>query len=168
MLDLHIHTIYSDGMYSVNEILEMAEKLHLSIISITDHDCCKAYYDLEDEKIRQKFTGQIKTGIEITTEFDGVKIELLAYDFMDYKIINDFFITATNNIDWEPILIYERLILLNKLNDLSIKFDTSFYEKLLGDRFESKLYGTILRLNKVENLKNILKDYYCESGPEFY
>lgn len=168
MLDLHIHSNYSDGKYSVSEILEMAEKLHLSIISITDHDCCKAYYDLEDEKIRCKFTGQIKTGIEITTSFDGVRIELLAYDFTDYKIINDFFVTATNKIDWNPILIQERIILLKKLNDLGIKYDMSFNENLLEDRFESKLYNTIIYLNKIEDLKNILKDYYCESGSEFY
>lgn len=168
MLDLHIHTNYSDGMYSVSEILKIAEDMHLSTISITDHDCCAAYYDLEDEEVRSKFTGQIKTGIEITTLYGGVRIELLAYDFNNYKAINDFFVTATNSIDWEPIMVQERIILLKKLNDLGIKYDISFNEKLLEDRYESKLYEEILKLNEEEELKNILKDYYCESGSEFY
>ena len=40
MVDLHIHTTYSDGTCSVKEILKQAESLKLDYISITDHDKC--------------------------------------------------------------------------------------------------------------------------------
>ena len=35
MIDLHIHTKYSDGTYTVKEVLQEAEKLGLKYISIT-------------------------------------------------------------------------------------------------------------------------------------
>lgn len=45
MIDLHIHTLYSDGDKTVEEILKMCEEKHIEYISITDHDTCKQYQD---------------------------------------------------------------------------------------------------------------------------
>lgn len=168
MIDLHIHTNYSDGNCSIEEILKKAEYLGLTTISITDHDCCKAYYELENPKIRNLFQGEIKTGIEITTSYRGARIELLAYDFVDYKIIDDYFVNATNRIDWEPILMEERKILLQKFDDLNIKYDPIYIDDMLLDRYEAKLYTSILAFNDRAYLKKILGQYYRESGSEFY
>ena len=44
MIDLHMHTTYSDGTDTVKELLEKAEFLGLEVISITDHNTCKAYF----------------------------------------------------------------------------------------------------------------------------
>lgn len=38
MVDMHIHTKYSDGNKTVEEILKMCEKNKLEYISITDHN----------------------------------------------------------------------------------------------------------------------------------
>ena len=59
MIDLHLHTKYSDGSDSVLELLEKAEKLKLEYISITDHDNVNAYKELENKEIRSKFSGKI-------------------------------------------------------------------------------------------------------------
>ena len=48
MIDLHIHTNYSDGTDTVEELLKKAEKINLQYISITDHDNCNAYKELEE------------------------------------------------------------------------------------------------------------------------
>ena len=39
MIDLHMHTIYSDGSKTVEEVLKMCEEKKLEYISITDHKC---------------------------------------------------------------------------------------------------------------------------------
>ena len=36
--DLHIHSLASDGVSSVTEILAAAEAAHLDVIAITDHE----------------------------------------------------------------------------------------------------------------------------------
>ena len=43
MIDLHIHTNKSDGMYTPREIIDMAYSNGINKISITDHDTVSAY-----------------------------------------------------------------------------------------------------------------------------
>lgn len=80
MIDLHLHTKYSDGTDSVSELLEKAEKLKLEYISITDHDNVNAYKELENKEIRNKFSGKIIPGIEIKCAYNKRLIEVLGYN----------------------------------------------------------------------------------------
>lgn len=58
MIDLHMHTKYSDGTDGVIEFLKKAEKANLDIISITDHNTVKAYFELEKLNIKDYFSRQ--------------------------------------------------------------------------------------------------------------
>ncbi len=87
MIDLHMHTTYSDGADSLIELLKKAENLKLEYISITDHDNCKAYKELKNINISNYFTGKIIPGIEIKCAFDNGKlIEFLGYNIDTDKI----------------------------------------------------------------------------------
>ena len=57
MIDLHIHTTYSDGADNLIEVLKKAEALKLEVISITDHDNCKAYRELNKINVKQYYSG---------------------------------------------------------------------------------------------------------------
>ena len=65
MIDLHTHTLFSDGTSTLEELLQEAENKQLEVLSITDHDTVKEHLELR--KINNPFTGQIIPGIEITT-----------------------------------------------------------------------------------------------------
>lgn len=81
-VDLHIHTKFSDGAFTVDQILDMAEKRNLGAISITDHDTLGAYpYAIDEGKKRGI---EVITGTELSCELDGNDIHILAY-FVDYK-----------------------------------------------------------------------------------
>ena len=88
MIDIHMHTIYSDGNKTVEEILKMCEARKLEYISITDHDTCKQYNDkaLKNNKI---FTGKIIKGTELHAVFQNKSIEILAYN-INPDIINEW------------------------------------------------------------------------------
>ena len=43
IVDLHVHTDCSDGVYSPEEVTEKAARAGLSAISLTDHDTLAAY-----------------------------------------------------------------------------------------------------------------------------
>ncbi len=88
MIDLHIHTVYSDGSYTVKEILEMCEKKELEYISITDHNSCNAYED-EYFKNNNIFSGTIIKGCEVNAEFQNKAIEVLGYN-INPSIMNQF------------------------------------------------------------------------------
>lgn len=88
MIDLHMHTIHSDGSYSVKEILEMCEKKKLEFISITDHNTANAYED-EEFKNNNSFTGTIIKGCEVNAEFQKKSIEILGYN-INPSIMDNF------------------------------------------------------------------------------
>lgn len=78
MIDLHMHTKYSDGSKTVEQVLKMCEEKKLEYISITDHNNCGAYYD-KDLKNNKTFKGKIIKGCELNAEFQNRAIEILAY-----------------------------------------------------------------------------------------
>ena len=45
LVDLHMHTVYSDGVYSPSDVVAMAINSGVDVISITDHDTIDAYTD---------------------------------------------------------------------------------------------------------------------------
>lgn len=51
MVDMHMHTLYSDGDKTVETVLRMCEEKKLEYISITDHNTTKQYGDEALEKI---------------------------------------------------------------------------------------------------------------------
>jgi 3',5'-nucleoside bisphosphate phosphatase len=76
-VDLHIHTKLSDGTSSVSEILEMAVAKNLAAISITDHDCIKAYPDAVSRGA--ELGVDVLPGVELSSEFQGHDIHILGY-----------------------------------------------------------------------------------------
>jgi len=89
MIDLHIHTVYSDGDKTVEEVLKMCEEKNLEYISITDHNTCKAYEDgiLKNNPI---FSGKIIKGVEMDATFLNKRIEILGYSIKETNIIEEW------------------------------------------------------------------------------
>jgi hypothetical protein len=89
MVDMHIHTTYSDGTKTVEEVLKRCEEKKLEYISITDHNTCKQY---KDEALNKNiFTGKIVKGAEMNATLDnGKRIEFLAYNIKNSEIIEEW------------------------------------------------------------------------------
>lgn len=85
MIDLHMHTVYSDGDKTVEEILKQCEEKHLEYISITDHNNCMQYKDEFFSK--NIFSGKVIKGAELQGHVLNKNIEVLAYDY-DIDILN--------------------------------------------------------------------------------
>lgn len=83
MVDLHCHSLFSDGDLEPNELLKKAEMLGLNYFSITDHNNCFAYENIEETL----FSGRLIKGVEIVTSFKKHIIEILGYG-MDIQEIN--------------------------------------------------------------------------------
>ncbi len=81
MIDLHMHSVYSDGENTVIELLEKAQINKLEYISITDHDNCSAYTELNNIDIQKYYSGTVIPGIEIKCSINGRLIEVLGYKF---------------------------------------------------------------------------------------
>lgn len=82
MIDLHMHSVYSDGTYTVEQIIETAKQLGLKQISITDHNTLEG--SIEASKICDI---DYVIGTELSVDYNGSEVHLLGYfpNGSDYK-----------------------------------------------------------------------------------
>ena len=97
MVDLHTHTIFSDGTWTIEELLSNAAKNNVTTLAITDHDTSLPHIKLKDIDVKKYFSGRIVTGGEFNCVFDSVKIELLGYGFDPFKLQDWIDKTYTKN-----------------------------------------------------------------------
>ena len=80
--DLHIHTTFSDGTATPEEVIGLAKKADLKTIAITDHDVVDG---IEIAISFGRDAGiEVIPGVEFTTENGSTEIHILGY-FIDYR-----------------------------------------------------------------------------------
>ena len=161
MIDLHIHTKYSDGTDKVIEVLNKAENMGLEAISITDHDKVDAYFELENIDVSKYYNGKIIKGAELKTIYNSVPIEILGYGIDTMKIKNSKYIIDQSNIQKKY---------LNQLKEIGEKTGLKFDDKIKIDDnniYASSTFGKEIFKHK-ENEK-IIKEYDLgNEGNDFY
>lgn len=80
--DLHIHTTFSDGDETPEEIVIRAKEVGLKSIAITDHDVVDGIEPAQSQG--EKVGVAIIPGVELTTELPKAEVHILGY-FIDYK-----------------------------------------------------------------------------------
>ncbi len=120
-VDLHIHTDYSDGALTPQEIVKIAIEHELDVIAITDHDNILAY-DIAQRYIKDTSARlEIIQGVEINTIYKEWEVHILGY-FMDVK--NEDFINLLRVQQQARINQTNEIIeLLNKKEGIRIKFE---------------------------------------------
>lgn len=118
-VDLHIHTSYSDGVFSPEKIVDTALDVGLEAIAITDHDNVLSYA-IASEYAKDKPI-ELIPGVEINTLYKGYEVHILGY-FMDL-----------NNSDFQKLIksqqqarvkqTKEIISLLAKKEGIKISFD---------------------------------------------
>ncbi|MEP6663754.1 MAG: PHP domain-containing protein [Verrucomicrobiota bacterium] len=80
--DLHLHTNFSDGTYTPEELAAQGKRHGLSAMALTDHDTVEGCERMTAacETLEIEFV----PGTELTAETDGIELHLLGY-FLDTK-----------------------------------------------------------------------------------
>jgi len=81
-IDLHIHTVYSDGTYTPGEVVKKAKEIGLVAISITDHDSVEGVE--EALQAGREFGVEVVPGVEMSSDVDHDEIHILGY-YLDFK-----------------------------------------------------------------------------------
>ncbi len=74
-VDLHTHSVYSDGTFTPRELVEYAYKKNLSAIALTDHDVTDGIE--QAEYYGNKLGIEVVSGIEVSTEYEGTEIHIV-------------------------------------------------------------------------------------------
>ena len=99
IIDLHVHSTNSDGAYTVQELLEMAEKKNINTISFCDHNVVGAYEELKNMDIKKYYSGNIITGIEFDFVFEKKNFHMLGYKFNADILKNSKYIDRSTKED---------------------------------------------------------------------
>lgn len=78
--DLHMHTTFSDGTFSPEEMAQAAQRHRLACVALTDHDTVAGCARMAAECARLGIEFVYAT--ELTAELDGVEVHILGY-FID-------------------------------------------------------------------------------------
>lgn len=152
MIDIHTHTTYSDGSSSVEEILKEANNSNINIFSITDHNTIDAYDEVK--KLKHLFSGNIISGVEITTTYKGETIEVLGYGFDLDKMKK---LLSENVLTFEEKQLKEFELIKNQYKKIGVKFKE---ENIIFDpKVESSRVAFVKEIKKYpDNFKFFLYD----------
>lgn len=129
IIDMHVHTNYSDGEYSPSKVIEMAIDNGIGIMSITDHDTLGGIKSVDKELARENGI-QIINGIEISAHSDTGTMHILGYDFdLDNMDLNYMLDELRSNRLNSTIAVMEQI-----RRDYGIKFSYSDIIELINSR----------------------------------
>lgn len=122
-IDLHVHTLYSDGVYSPEKIVDTALDVGLQAISLTDHDNILSYQVAQDYIKEKNLEDKIEIirGVEINTLYKNYEVHILGY-FMDSDN-SDFKNLLKTQQQARIVQTKEIIALLAKKEGIKIKYD---------------------------------------------
>ena len=159
--DLHVHTIYSDGTFTPQEVVDCAKDKGLACIAICDHDCVDGIDpSLEHSK---GIPLEIVPGVELTVIKNGKEIHMLGY-FISWK--EKWFVDILKKVQRERILRIDKMI--EKLKKFNIDVDK---EKVMenagrkGSVGRLHLARTLVEMKAVPSIQTAFNRYIGDSKP---
>ena len=157
--DLHIHSNYSDGIKSPEEIIDSAIKDNIKYISITDHDSIAAQYITKNnyEEIN------IIPGIELSSEYREMELHILGY-FMDIdnkhlqEVVNELNIQRIKRVE-EILFKLKKYDIKLELEDLAIDIDAT-----VG---RSHVANAMVREGYFDNYKSAFRNFLVQGKPGY-
>ena len=140
-IDLHIHTIFSDGTYTPEEAVLQAKRLGLVAISITDHDSIAGL----DRALAagERMGIEVVPGVEMSTDVGEDEIHILGY-FLNWK--KEDFLRQLER--FQAARANRNQKLLKKLDDLGMRVDYREVRKLAPHGVISRLHIARLMVEK--------------------
>ncbi len=120
-IDLHVHSVHSDGTYTVNELIDYAIDKKLHAIALTDHDTISGIQSAISYAYDKPI--EIVPGVELSSDYMGKDIHILGL-LIDYNhpVLTHFLEEFQNN------RVIRNQKMCEKLQDLNVPV---FYEQLI-------------------------------------
>lgn len=146
MIDLHVHSVYSDGTWEIEKILNKAKEIGLNQISITDHNI------LQGSILASQMSDiDFIIGTELSVGYHKKEVHLLGYfpNKSDYK--NTQFLINEGEA-YKKVAILE---MIERLNEMGLDINIS----------EINEFGKGI-INRVHICKALMKHGYIQSVDE--
>lgn len=129
IIDMHVHTNYSDGDLSPYDLIKLAIQKNIGVISITDHDTLEGIRKINrNDSLIVESGINIINGIELSAKVSRGTMHILGYDI---DLDNDFLNAK-----------------MTELKDNSINSVLSIMEQIKRD------YGIVFKYEDIKNMVN--------------
>ncbi len=162
-VDLHTHTLYSDGILKPEQLLQKATDVGLRGLAITDHDTIEGA--VEAIKLSSKFNLDIIIGCEFSCFENDKEYHILGLNLNpnDENLNNHL-----NN--YRNVRLYRAKQIHKKLDIIGIKFDFDEIIKIAGDAPITRphIAQVLFNYNVVNSLKDAFENLIGEGCPAYH
>jgi predicted metal-dependent phosphoesterase TrpH len=161
-IDLHMHSTFSDGIYTPTQLVEMATQRKLVAMSVTDHDSLDGIPELVEAGC--KFSMETISGVELSSEFKGRDLHILGYG------------VDAANAPFQEMLRrfretrYKRGIkIIEKLNDLGVSIEPAevLAKSGKGALGRPHIAAVLVEKGIVSRTAEAFDKYIAEGGPAY-
>ncbi len=160
IIDLHIHSTYSDGTLTPTEIIKLAEENGIKVIALTDHDTIDGLGEFND--CSSDFVEKVN-GIEISVQMNDFNFHMVGL-FLDYQ--NEEFKAKIDYLKQARIDRNKKII--DKLNELGFKITLEEVEKIAKGEMGRPHISQVLLEKGYFNNKNEIFDKLLKKGAPAY
>ncbi|MFC1559611.1 PHP domain-containing protein [Candidatus Margulisiibacteriota bacterium] len=161
--DLHIHTNFSDGLLSPEEVVREAKKAGLTVIAISDHDTVDG---VEPAIAEAKKIGGIEVipAVEFSTDVPGTEIHILGY-FIDHR--SDEFRELLKKIQEDRTNRVHKIV--NKLKKVKVDLDLDRVLELAGEGSAGRPHvaRALIEAGYVKTIGEAFMKYLGVNGPAY-
>lgn len=161
--DLHIHTTASDGKYSPEEVVALAAKAGLKIISITDHDTYNGYF--KAKAAGSDLGVEVITGIEITADYKGRECHILGYGFDTGNPEFKQFILAQKKRRYQRA---KKMLSNLQKSGFDISIDEIFAEYGTTNISRNHIAGLMVKKGFSANTQTVFEKWLGNEGPAYF
>lgn len=161
LADLHLHTFFSDGTFSPEQLVKEAKKSGMSCIAITDHDIVEGIAPAIEAAADSL---EIIPGIELSSEIDTKEIHVLGYFINTESPRLQEEIKKINLIRRERV--YEMLDKLKNLR-IDLKPDDVFDASSKASISRLHIAKAMLAKGKVSSIYEAFSRYIGNKGPAY-
>jgi 3',5'-nucleoside bisphosphate phosphatase len=162
MVDLHAHTMFSDGLFTPEQLVVEAQRRGLAAVGVTDHD---AVGGIERALVAGRQVGiEVVPGVELSCSVAGIDLHMLGYyiDFQDAEL--GAFVKHIRTYRAE-----RGRLMVEKLQELGLKVTMEQVKSLAKDAAIGRPHvaQAMVDAGAVPNVDEAFKRYIGYEGPAY-
>ena len=163
-IDLHLHTLASDGRLTPTELIQLVVKQGLKTVSITDHDSTEGLAEAYEAAKEFPYL-RIIPGIEMSADLPGNEVHVLGY-FLDYHDV-EFQATLT---EFRRGRVDRAQIMVEKLDALGMHVEWEQVQRFAGDGSVGRphIALALVEAGYFEEPKEAFEEYLGNDGLAYY
>jgi predicted metal-dependent phosphoesterase TrpH len=162
-IDLHTHTVYSDGTFTPRELVTLAVERGLDVLAITDHDTTDGLAEAKEAGADMAI--HLVPGVELSTVREGEGVHILCY-FMDPA--NPEFVAELARLREDRLSRGERMV--SRLQELGYPITFERVREIArgGNIIRPHVAQALVEAGVVPSVKEAFSDELIGSGGRAY